>query len=175
MRKRKPDNRVIGVYKHGKSGLWTIRYQENGETRSEYRKTREAAEARAKEMQTLLEHGSKTPSVTNDGECHFGTTRADWLREIWHHLREVRALTDPVLKVQAMDAMARVYKAIREDVEAIEGGTAAKKGTTDVTALSERDIEARLANIIELRSIHGNHRPATAPTDPVSVSAGKGQ
>jgi hypothetical protein len=145
MRKQKPTTRVIGVYPH-KSGSTRVVWLDHGTQRTEYFKTELGAQARAAEIRGGTVGGPSPPPV----QIGDGATRVEWLCEIWAQIKSCRDITDPPMRIQALDAIARAYKAVRDDLAAIEAGV---KKNNEPSSLSDVELDAK---IIELRTAsHG--------------------
>lgn len=147
MKRIKPKNRVQGIYKHNADGTrWKVRYYENGAVKNEYQKTEDGAKARAAEIAQRLGQENYKPEISNRSgeESDGGLTRGEWLAAIWAQMQEVREVSDPVLKIQGLDAIARAFKVIREDLAALEMGVSKPE---DPSAMTDEDLEKTITKL----------------------------
>ena len=154
MKKRKPDTRVVGVYKDSqRANGWRIVYQLDGVTKQARRTSEDAANAYAKELQALMnkgQHGAiigkSEPVQGEDGDQIGDTplTRAGWLRAIWLQMKRIEQICEPLIMVQGLDAMQKAYKVVRDDLAVMETGVGVDD---DPTTASEDDLDAEILHL----------------------------
>ena len=158
MGKRKPSTRVMGVYNHPHWG-WRATYLVDGIQKQEYFKTKGAASARLKELEQVFKDEwavaamsqNKPPAFIQEAEeGREYLSRGGWLRAIWHQFASLTSIGDEKLRVEALDAMYRTYKAVKDDLRIAEMSNTEPNRPSDV---SDEDL---LAEIIQLKKKAGS-------------------
>jgi ABC-type phosphate/phosphonate transport system ATPase subunit len=146
MKRTKPLNRAVGIDERIKEGRWRVRWVEEGKLRYAYRQTKEAAEAHLEEMR--LKFTEVLPAETQS-RSENTLTRKCCVDRLWAVAEELLIADDPVIRIDALKAANQVFRTIREELQALEVGTAKPD---DASALSDDELERE---IVKLRSITG--------------------
>ena len=144
----------MGVYKHPEWG-WRATYLVDGIQKQEYFKTKGAASARLEELERVFKDERATTAMSQNKppafiqEAENGReylSRDGWLRAIWHQFASLTSIGDEKLRVEALDAMYRTYKAVKDDLRIAE---MANSGPGEPTDVSDEEL---LAEIIQLKN-----------------------